>query len=256
MQLVVQSCLNYKNCYYILSHLKYLTVPSPLEESLTNKWLSSLLISVPKKGDHSSYDNYRGIPPMFVTAKLYKNRLLLERLKSGLDSLLRPNLSGFRSLRSTTQMILSVLRLIETDSTRYNVPFLLTTAIILLHKFSSTRDCTTGGLYDTTALPSGVLQGYTHATYLFVIVMDYILCTAITDGKLGYKKSSSSANSTPVTIPMSPAVTRSCSTSSSTSTDYSSKNTSAYASQIPWGSSSHDQENTIRTIAVKKKRAY
>ena len=56
--------------------------------------------------------NYRGIALMSTCAKLY-NRLLLGRIKDGLDSHLRQNQNGFRPLRSTGQHVLAWRRIYE-----------------------------------------------------------------------------------------------------------------------------------------------
>ena len=65
-----------------------------------------------KKGNPSQRTNYRGIALMSTCAKLY-NRLLLGRIRDGLDSHLRPNQNGFRPLRSTGQYILAWRRIHE-----------------------------------------------------------------------------------------------------------------------------------------------
>ena len=152
---------------------------------------------------------------MSVSAKLF-NRLLLERLKSGLEHRLRPNQNGFRPLRSTTQMILSTHILFQEalekhypliaiffyfskafDTIRwdmmklvllaYNIPDLIVNAIFSLYTPNSTTMVSTSyGKSDPIHIYSGVLQGDTLAPYLFVIMMDYVMRIAIPDSSLGF----------------------------------------------------------------------
>ena len=185
----------------------YVTKSVPLE------WLISLLIPVFKKGDSSDPNNYRGIALMCVCAKLY-NRLLLERLRTVLDPHLRISQNGFRQLRSTAQHVLALRRIFESirmtknakcvavfvdfckafDSVSwsqieailyaYQVPVELVQAIMSIYNGAK------AGLFDaegqlfdenTFNLSVGVLQGDTLAPYLFVIVMDFVLRTAMID---------------------------------------------------------------------------
>ena len=61
-----------------------------LSRSAPNEWHISLLIPVFKKSNPSVCINYRGIALMSACAKLY-NRLLLGRIRDGLDAHLRPS---------------------------------------------------------------------------------------------------------------------------------------------------------------------
>ena len=58
-------------------------------------WSKSIIVTVPKKGDLSEPQNYRGIALILTAAKLY-NRMLLNRIRPHLDPLLRTNQNGFR----------------------------------------------------------------------------------------------------------------------------------------------------------------
>ena len=76
------------------------------------EWHTSVIVPVFKKGDSSSCNNYRDIALMSVYAKLY-NHILFVRLRNTLEKHLRPNQNGFRPLRSTSQQVLALRRLIE-----------------------------------------------------------------------------------------------------------------------------------------------
>ena len=83
-----------------------------LEGEKPDQWSESDMKPLPKSGDLSITDNYRGIALSSVAAKLV-NRMLLNRIRPKIDPLLRPNQNGFRPGRSTTAHILALRRLIE-----------------------------------------------------------------------------------------------------------------------------------------------
>jgi len=67
---------------------------------------------MPKKGDLTRCTNYRGISLNQIASKVY-NRLILNRIRPTIDSLLRPNQNGFRPGRSTSSHLLALRRIIE-----------------------------------------------------------------------------------------------------------------------------------------------
>ena len=70
------------------------------------------IIPVPKSGDLSKTDNYRGISLICIIAKIY-NRLILNRIRSVINLRLRINQNGFRPQRTTVAQILALRRIIE-----------------------------------------------------------------------------------------------------------------------------------------------
>ncbi|KAJ8372628.1 hypothetical protein AAFF_G00280930 [Aldrovandia affinis] len=83
---------------------------------LSNKqpdmWSLSNIIPVPKAGDLSKPDNYRGISLTCIAAKVY-NRMILNRIRHAIDPHLRENQNGFREERTTVAQILALRRIIE-----------------------------------------------------------------------------------------------------------------------------------------------
>ena len=75
-------------------------------------WSLSNIVPVPKSGDLSKPDNYRGISLTCITAKVY-NRMILNRVRPAIDPHLRENQNGFREGRTTTIQILALRRMIE-----------------------------------------------------------------------------------------------------------------------------------------------
>ena len=57
------------------------------------------LVKLPKKGDLQECKNYRGIMLLAVPGEVL-NRVLLDRLKTGVDTKLRDHQAGFRNDRS------------------------------------------------------------------------------------------------------------------------------------------------------------
>ena len=181
-----------------------------------SEWLTSVLVPILKKGSASDCNNYRGIALMSVAAKLY-NKILQKRLAIGLDTYLRSSPNGFRSNRSCAQQVFAARRIIEEvqdssqgkligifidfskafDSVKwtwirsvllhYNVPMCIVDAVMSLYTGATTKVKYDDTFTDFIPLSTGVLQGDTLAPYLFVIVLDYVLRTAIHDDSLGFK---------------------------------------------------------------------
>ena len=70
------------------------------------------IIPIPKTGDLSKGNNYRGISLSSLVAKTY-NRMILNRIRPAIEPHLRINQNGFRPGRTTTSQILALRRLIE-----------------------------------------------------------------------------------------------------------------------------------------------
>ena len=79
---------------------------------MPDDWQKGSIIKLPKKGDLSICDNWRGITLLSVPGKIL-NYILLTRLKNSLDSLLRENQAGFRNGRSCSEQIFTTRQLIE-----------------------------------------------------------------------------------------------------------------------------------------------
>ena len=65
------------------------------------EWGLSGITPIPKKGNLTITDNYRGVSLTRVASKIY-NRCLLNRVRPVIDKVLWPNQNGFRKGRSTT----------------------------------------------------------------------------------------------------------------------------------------------------------
>ncbi|VDP23714.1 unnamed protein product [Schistosoma margrebowiei] len=80
------------------------------EEQVPMDWNEGHLVKIPKKGDLSKCENYRGITLLSIPGKVF-NRVLLNRMKDAVDAQLRDQQAGFRKDRSCTDQI-AILRII------------------------------------------------------------------------------------------------------------------------------------------------
>ena len=179
------------------------------------QWKTSIIVPVPKKGDLTKTDNYRGISLTSIISKTM-NRMILNRLKPSLENILRINQNGFRPGRSTTGHILALRRILEGaraknlpavmafidfkkafDSVHrgmlmkilraYGIPDPIVNLIDRMYTGTRAKIITGDGLTELFEILAGVLQGDTLAPYLFIIVVDYIMTTVLAaEGDVGF----------------------------------------------------------------------
>ena len=166
-------------------------------------WKRLNIIPVPKKGDLTKTENYRGIALTSVVSKTL-NRMILNRIRPVLDPLLRINQNGFRAGRSTTSHILALRRILEEvkdknlsavmlfidfrkafDSIHrgllmkilvaYGIPQEIVDLIRNMYDGTLAKVLTDDGLTEAFLILAGVMQGDTLAPYLFIIVIDYVM---------------------------------------------------------------------------------
>ena len=83
------------------------------EEGVAPKsWNRGLIIKLPKKGDLRECTNWRGITLLPVISKIF-GRVLISRIKKGVDNILRKEQAGFRENRSTTDQIFTLRNILE-----------------------------------------------------------------------------------------------------------------------------------------------
>ena len=174
---------------------------------LPDQWKTSLIIPVPKKGDLTKTDSYRGIALTSIVSKTM-HRMILNRMKPSLERVLRRHQNGFRPGRSTASHILSLRRILEGATAKnlpavmtfidfrkafdsvhrgilmkilraYGIPDKLVDLIEKTYTDTLAKVMTPEGLTEAFRILAGVLQGDTLAPYLFIIVVDYIMRTAM-----------------------------------------------------------------------------
>ncbi|PIK36057.1 hypothetical protein BSL78_27122 [Apostichopus japonicus] len=90
------------------------------EESTPKRWNKGLIVKIPKKGDLTDCSNWRGVTLLPVMSKIF-GRVLINRLKDGVDKVLRQEQAGFRTNRSTTEQIFTLRNILE-QSNEWNSP--------------------------------------------------------------------------------------------------------------------------------------
>jgi hypothetical protein len=80
------------------------------QEELPNGRTKGIIIKLPKKGDLTNCNNWRGITLLFSSSKIL-SRIILNRIKRRIDNKLRREQMGFREGRSCTDQV-NTLRII------------------------------------------------------------------------------------------------------------------------------------------------
>ena len=174
---------------------------------MIHRWMKGCILPFPKKGDLGLAKNYRGIRLISIAAKIY-NALLRNRIEPKIDNILRKNQNGFRRNTSTTSQILTIRRILKgaraknvqvkllfVDFTKafdsihrgkmeqillaYGLPKESVATITILYRNIKVKVSSPDGDTEYFDIVAGVLQGYTVATYLFIICLDYVLRTSI-----------------------------------------------------------------------------
>ncbi|VDP44613.1 unnamed protein product [Schistosoma mattheei] len=171
------------------------------------------MTKIPKKGDLSKCDNYRGITLLSIPGKVF-NRVLLNRMKDSADSQLRDRQAGFRKDRSCTDKI-TTLRIIVEQSIEWNSSLYIsfidyekafdsvdrTTLWKLLRHYGVTLKIVSiiqssydglnckivlgGQLTKLFEVKTGVRQGCLLSPFLFLLVIDWIIKASTSEGERG-----------------------------------------------------------------------
>ena len=84
------------------------------------EWKEGYIVKIPKKGDCSECQNWRGIQLLSVPSKIF-TRIILERIKEAVDNTVRKEQAGFRKNRSCIDHI-TTLRIIVEQSLEWQSP--------------------------------------------------------------------------------------------------------------------------------------
>ncbi|VDP52803.1 unnamed protein product, partial [Schistosoma curassoni] len=152
------------------------------EEQVPKDWKEGPLIKIPKKGDPSKCDNYRGITLLSIPGKVF-NRVLLNRMKDCVDAQLRDQQAGFLKDRSCTDQK-ATLRIIVEQSIEWNSSLYI--HFIDYEKSYDGLHCKIvhgGQLTKSFEVKTGVKQGCLLSPFLLVI--DWIMKMSTSEGNHG-----------------------------------------------------------------------
>ncbi|VDP55094.1 unnamed protein product [Schistosoma mattheei] len=105
------------------------------KEQVPMDWKEGHLIRIPKKGDLSKCENYRGVTLLSVPGKVF-NKLLLNGMKDAVDAQIRDQKAGFRKDRSCTDQI-ATLRIIVGQSVEWNLSLYITSTSMIMKRHST-----------------------------------------------------------------------------------------------------------------------
>ena len=172
-------------------------------EEIPNDWKTGIIIKLPKKGDLSNCNNWRGITLLSITSKIF-GRIILRRITGAIDSILRQEQTGFRKGRSCMDHIFTLRQIIEQseewnsalyivfvdfekafDSVHrdsmwrilrhYGIPDKIVRVIRALYENFECRVAHNNKLSDTFQVKSGVRQGCILSPILFSLAIDWIM---------------------------------------------------------------------------------
>ena len=173
------------------------------QEQVPEDWKKGHMVKLPKKGDMSSCNNWRGIMLLSIPGKVL-TRIILERLKTALDKKLCDNQAGFCQDRSCTDHI-ATIRIIIEQSLEWQSPLYLIfvdfqkafdiidrktiwklmqpywfppkfiTTIQQLYENAKCQVIHEGKLTEPFFVRTGVHQGCLPSSTIFLIVIDWVM---------------------------------------------------------------------------------
>ena len=75
------------------------------DEKTARKWRKGLIVKLPKKGNLKECKNWRGITMLSVVSCKVVGRIVIDRIRTGVESKLTKEQAGFRPGRGTTEQI-------------------------------------------------------------------------------------------------------------------------------------------------------
>ena len=92
------------------------------EGAVVTDWRDAVIVPIPKKGDLTRCDNWRGISLLDVAGKVFA-RILQDRLQAVAEEILPESQCGFRKGRGCVDMIFAARQLVE-KSREHDAPCL------------------------------------------------------------------------------------------------------------------------------------
>ena len=183
------------------------------QEQIPEDWQRGLIVKLPKKGDLTECNNWRGVTLMVVAAKVL-GRIIITRIRDGIDDKLRQEQAGFRKGRSTTEQIFILRNIIEQciewnanlyvcfvdfekafDSVdcsvlwrimrSYSIPEKIVKMVKVMYSRSECAVIDGSGVCDWFEIKTGVKQGCCMSGFLFLLVVDWVMRKTTKYGNTG-----------------------------------------------------------------------
>ena len=181
--------------------------------TIPRTWTEGNIIKLPKKGDLSNCNNWRGITLLSIPSKAF-SRILIDRIKTAVDKRLRKEQAGFRKGKSCCDQIFVLRNIIEqcTEWQRqliinfidfekafdsiyreslwkilrnYGIPAKI---VQLIQMFYTEFRCSVGDSKDISFhVKSGVRQGCVMSSLLFIIAIDWVMRSSLSEGNTGIR---------------------------------------------------------------------
>ncbi|CAH1239030.1 Hypp5694 [Branchiostoma lanceolatum] len=166
-------------------------------------WKNGAVVCIPKKGNLTECDNWRGVTLLSIPGKVYAT-CILNRMRDAVDKVLREQQAGFRPKRSCAEQIFTLRRIIEKCSElqaplaisfidfskafdsihrpslwnimhSYGIPSRLISAVKQIYADSKCCVRTGEGYSGWFEVVSGVRQGCVLSPILFAMAIDWVL---------------------------------------------------------------------------------
>ncbi|KAL5010020.1 hypothetical protein ScPMuIL_012325 [Solemya velum] len=174
--------------------------------TIPRTWTEGNIIKLPKKGDLSNCNNWRGITLLSIPSKAF-SKIIIDRIRTAVDKQLRQEQAGFRKGKSCCDQIF-VLRNITEQCTEwqrqliinfidfekafdsihreslwkilrhYGIPAKI---VQLVRMFYTEFKCSVGDS------KSGVRQGCVMSSLLFILSIDWVMRSSLSDGNTGIR---------------------------------------------------------------------
>jgi len=185
------------------------------DEKTPRKWRKGLIVKLPKKGNLKECKNWRGITLLPVVRKVM-GRIVIDRIRTGVESKLRKKQAGLRPGRGTTEQIFILRNIIEQSKewqSSLNVNFIdFEKAFDSVHRDSlwlimrsygipskiinmvkalyADFECAVVDGHDTREwfkIKTEVKQGCNISGLLFLLVVDWVMRNTLQEGNTGIR---------------------------------------------------------------------
>ena len=184
-------------------------------EKILTKWKQGLIIKLAKKGNLKECKNSRGITLLSVVSKIL-GRIIIDRVRNGVDQRLRKEQAGYRRGRGTTEQVFVLRNIVEQvnewqatlylgfidfekafdsihrDSLwiimrKYGIPEKIVRMVKLFYDGFQCAVEDQGEKCEWFDIKTGVKQGCNMSGFLFLIVLDWVMRRTVGNGENGIR---------------------------------------------------------------------